>query len=74
MIRGSPDLWAIGCTLFFFLYGASPFMAATDYLTMKRVKALDYTVPPECDPDAADLIRRLLVSHIFSCSVLSMGD
>ncbi|PPR04868.1 hypothetical protein CVT26_012699 [Gymnopilus dilepis] len=58
----SPDLWAIGCTLFFFLYGASPFMAATDYLTMKRVKALDYTVPPECDPDAADLIRRLLVS------------
>ncbi|KAF8884917.1 AGC/PDK1 protein kinase [Gymnopilus junonius] len=57
----SPDLWAIGCTVFFFLFGGSPFAAATDYLTMKRVKALDYTLPQVCDPDAADLIRRLLV-------------
>lgn len=57
----SPDLWAIGCTLYFFLYGASPFMAATDYLMMQRVKALDYSIPEQCDPDAASLIRALLV-------------
>ena len=36
-------------------------MAATDYLTMKRVRALDYIIPPVCDADAADLIKRLLV-------------
>jgi len=36
-------------------------MAATDYLTMKRVRALDYTIPPICDADAADLIKRFLV-------------
>jgi serine/threonine protein kinase len=59
--RSSPDLWAIGCTLYFFLYGASPFMAATDYLMMQRVKALDYSIPEQCDPDAASLIRALLV-------------
>ncbi|KAF5310517.1 hypothetical protein D9619_008012 [Psilocybe cf. subviscida] len=57
----SPDLWAIGCTLYFFLYGASPFLAATDYLTMKRVTALEYTLPQECDEDAAALIKMLLV-------------
>ncbi|KAF9485055.1 AGC/PDK1 protein kinase [Pholiota conissans] len=57
----SPDLWAIGCTIYFFLFGTSPFMAATDYLTMKRVKNLDYTIPPECDKDVTDLIQQLLV-------------
>lgn len=36
-------------------------MAATDYLTMKRVRALDYIIPPVCDADAAGLIKRLLV-------------
>ncbi|PPQ80556.1 hypothetical protein CVT25_001590 [Psilocybe cyanescens] len=57
----SPDLWAVGCTLFFFLYGTSPFTAATDYLTMKRVRALDFSLPKACDPDAADLIKSLLI-------------
>jgi 3-phosphoinositide dependent protein kinase-1 len=63
----SPDLWAIGCTIFFFLFGASPFLAANDYLTMGRVRALDYTIPDVCDNDAADLIKRLLVRHPSRC-------
>ncbi|KAF9530242.1 AGC/PDK1 protein kinase [Crepidotus variabilis] len=58
----SPDLWAIGCTLHFFLFGASPFLAATDYLTMKRVREQDYSIPEACDANAASLIRALLVS------------
>ncbi|CAA7264336.1 unnamed protein product [Cyclocybe aegerita] len=57
----SPDIWAIGCLLYFFLFGSSPFMAATDYLTMKRVRALDYSIPDVCDTGAADMIRALLV-------------
>lgn len=36
-------------------------MAATDYLTMKRVKALDYSIPDGCDPEAASIIQALLV-------------
>jgi len=59
----SPDLWAVGCTLYFFFYGASPFMAATDYLTMQRVQALRYSIPEQCDADAASLIRALLVGR-----------
>jgi len=57
----SADLWAIGCTIFFFQFGASPFLAANDYLTMGKVRALDYTLPEVCEDDAADLIKRLLV-------------
>ena len=63
LIANSPDLWAIGCTVFFFLFGVSPFLAANDYLTMGRVRAVDYTIPDVCDNDAADLIKRLLVRH-----------
>ncbi|PPQ75592.1 hypothetical protein CVT24_010898 [Panaeolus cyanescens] len=58
----SPDIWAIGCVLYFFLYATSPFMAATDYLTMNRVRALDYTIPETCDAEAADLIKKILAS------------
>ena len=61
----SPDLWAIGCTIFFFLFGTSPFLAANEYLTMGKVRALDYTLPAICDDDAADLIKRLLVRYLF---------
>jgi 3-phosphoinositide dependent protein kinase-1 len=57
----SPDLWALGCTLHFLLFASYPFSAATEYLTMERVKKLDYSTPEGCDPVAHDLIKRLLV-------------
>ena len=38
-------------------------MAATDYLTMQRVKTLKYSIPEQCDADAASLIRALLVGY-----------
>lgn len=39
-------------------------MAATDYLTMQRVKSMNYSIPEQCDPDVASLIRALLVGHL----------
>lgn len=56
------DIWAIGACLYFYLFGKYPFAAATDYLVMERIKKLDYTVPEGCNSDAADLIKKLLVS------------
>lgn len=50
------------------MFGASPFLAANDYLTMRKVKALDYTLPEVCDDDAADLIKGLLVRHLQTFS------
>ncbi|KAJ3508051.1 hypothetical protein NLJ89_g5966 [Agrocybe chaxingu] len=70
----SPDIWAIGCTLYFFLFGSSPFMAATDYLIMKRVRALDYSIPDVCDKDAADIIRAFLVRHKFVIKVAGVNS
>ncbi|KAF5330065.1 hypothetical protein D9611_010439 [Ephemerocybe angulata] len=57
-----PDIWAIGVCLFFYLFGTYPFAAATDYLVMERIKKLDYAVPEGCEPEPADLIKKLLVS------------
>ena len=39
-------------------------MAATDYLTMQRVKSMNYSIPEQCDQDAASLIRALLVGRL----------
>lgn len=43
------------------LLSRSPFLAATEYLSLKKVEALDYNMPENLDEDVADLIRRLLV-------------
>jgi 3-phosphoinositide dependent protein kinase-1 len=58
-------MWAIGVCLYFYLFGTYPFAAATDYLVMERIKKLQFSVPEECDPDAADVIKKLLVGSVF---------
>lgn len=63
-----PDLWAIGACLYFYIFGTYPFAGATDYLIMERIKRLDYAVHEDCDPDASDLIKRLLVRRLLSAT------
>ncbi|KAJ2925421.1 hypothetical protein H1R20_g11690, partial [Candolleomyces eurysporus] len=60
-VLGRPDIWATGACLYFYLFGTYPFAAATDYLVMERIKKLQFSVPEDCDPDAAELIKKLLV-------------
>jgi 3-phosphoinositide dependent protein kinase-1 len=57
----SSDLWALGCVLYQMIAGRFAFQGLSEYLTWQKIKHLDYTFPDGFDPDAADLVRRLLV-------------
>lgn len=55
------DCWALGCILYQLIAGRPPFAAATEYLMFRAIEALNYGFPDDFPPDAADLVRRLLV-------------
>lgn len=57
----SSDLWALGCILYQLINGKPPFKASNEYQTFQKIVNLDYTIPPNFPPKAADLIKRLLV-------------
>ncbi|KAF8262874.1 kinase-like domain-containing protein [Lactarius quietus] len=57
----SSDLWALGCVLYQMIAGRFAFQGLSEYLTWQKIKLLDYTFPEGFDPEAADLVRRLLV-------------
>eukprot|EP00826_Nyctotherus_ovalis_P027425 TRINITY_DN2143_c0_g1_i10.p2 TRINITY_DN2143_c0_g1~~TRINITY_DN2143_c0_g1_i10.p2 ORF type:complete len:146 (+),score=30.73 TRINITY_DN2143_c0_g1_i10:582-1019(+) len=40
------DLWALGCILYKFFAGESPFKAATEYLTLRHIIERRITYPP----------------------------
>ena len=67
MLRGtsrpsvSMDLWALGCLVYQMFAGRPPFRAASEYLTFERITALDYEFPDGFPPEAAELVRELLV-------------
>ena len=47
--------------------GQSLFLALNDYLSFKKIEALDYTIPDGFDSSARDLVQRLLVGvFLFS--------
>ena len=55
------DLWALGCILYHFLAGDFPFRGATQHHIFKKIQALDFDFPPDFDPLALDLVRKLIV-------------
>ncbi|EIW82604.1 kinase-like protein [Coniophora puteana RWD-64-598 SS2] len=57
----SSDLWALGCIVYQMIAGRFAFSALTNYLTMQKIKTLDYTFPEGFDPAAQDLVSKLLV-------------
>ncbi|KAJ4468251.1 kinase-like protein [Lentinula aciculospora] len=57
----SSDLWALGCVLYQMISGRFAFSGLSEYLTLQKVKQVEYTFPEGFDQNAKDLIQRLLV-------------
>ncbi|KAF7259362.1 hypothetical protein EG68_03362 [Paragonimus skrjabini miyazakii] len=58
------DFWALGCVLYQLISGRSPFRPERDrhpYETFGKIFNLSYTFMDGFDPDAKDLVQRLLV-------------
>ena len=56
----SNDLWALGIIIYEMLVGKTPFIAQNAEEVYDKIQNLDYTIPEGVDPEAADLITRLL--------------
>eukprot|EP00842_Homolaphlyctis_polyrhiza_P002486 jgi/Hompol1/3238/HPOL_003185-RA len=54
------DIWAIGCILFQMLVGRPPFKGSNEYQTFQRIIHLKYTIPPEIQGPARNLIEIIL--------------
>ncbi|KAF8403189.1 hypothetical protein HHK36_011286 [Tetracentron sinense] len=54
------DLWALGCTLYQMLSGASPFKDASEWLIFQRIIARDVRFPDYFSEEARNLIDKLL--------------
>jgi 3-phosphoinositide dependent protein kinase-1 len=59
----SSDLWAVGCIIYQMIAGRFAFQGLSDYLTWQKVKALDYSFPNGFDPQAKDLVQKLLIRN-----------
>lgn len=56
------DLWSLGCTIYQLLLGMNCFTGSSSYFIYKNVKDNTIEFPDIFDPDAKDLIIRLLLT------------
>ena len=65
MLEGSyagkfTDLWALGCMIYQFHIGQTPFQDKTYDKVFQKISLGDYDVPKSMDKDASNLIKKLL--------------
>jgi serine/threonine protein kinase len=57
----SVDIWALGCILYKFFHGKTPFTASNDIQIFHNVLNMDYEISKDLPDDVRDLISKLLV-------------
>jgi 3-phosphoinositide dependent protein kinase-1 len=55
------DVWALGCILYQFLVGMTPFKSTNEYQTFQKIIHLEYSIPEVLDPSSKSLIQSILV-------------
>ncbi|XP_063677821.1 aurora kinase A-like [Bolinopsis microptera] len=57
------DIWCLGILTYEFLVGKPPFELKTTAETMSHIKHCKYSIPEYVNPEAAELISKILVSN-----------
>ncbi|KAK7692547.1 hypothetical protein QCA50_004177 [Cerrena zonata] len=57
----SSDLWALGCIIYRMIAGRFAFQGLSEYLTLEKIKSMQYSFPEGFDEEAKDLVEKLLM-------------
>ncbi|KAK0504969.1 kinase-like protein [Armillaria luteobubalina] len=57
----SSDIWAFGCIVYQMIAGRFAFSGLSEYLTMQKVKKVEYSFPEGFDEQGKDIVQKLLV-------------
>ena len=57
----SADLWSLGCMMYQFFAGKTPFKGASEYLTFNLIENRTFDYPENFPEEAKDIIDQLLV-------------
>ncbi|KAG9220912.1 hypothetical protein CCMSSC00406_0002488 [Pleurotus cornucopiae] len=57
----SVDFWALGCIIYQMIAGRFAFQGLSAYITMEKIKKVEYAFPEGFDEEAKDLVQKLLV-------------
>ena len=59
------DLWALGCIIYLFFHGSTPFKDKTNNLIFNRIENIEYKIDENLNENAKDIIKKLLVKNPF---------
>jgi serine/threonine protein kinase len=57
------DLWALGCIIYLFFHGSTPFKDKTNKLIFNRIENIEYFLDENLNEDIKDIIKKLLVRN-----------